>query len=225
MNKKTDIIIACVSLLVLAAILSGVVFLSTSVGDDPKTTETSVGDVDSTLAEDVNKETSNSSGVVVTYPDFWMDTDNRHLGYITEGDITTFFIAVESPLVFQDGASTWRIQIDYADIKKVSSYSYKPLYSLDGGHTWNYLSTTVIEGVPSSENYTLDVGGMAKGVEVLLAYTQVEKCLNPMAVLGYIKTEIFSDTLVFNTIADEPYVTYSGFQYYKNIILPNNTAT
>ena len=222
MTKKQDILIFLGAIIVLAAILAGVVFLTSFASSEEEKvipTETSV--VDDVIGGETNKGTSGGSGSGVIYPNFDTDEDNRHLGYITEGNITTFFIAVESPLVFEDGASTWRIEINYADIKKLSSYDYKPLYSLDGGQTWNYLDSTIIEGVPSTENYTLNWGGMRKDVEILLAYTQIENCVNPYAVLSDLRNAIFNDRIVLSTVTGESYVSYSNFKYVKNIILPN----
>ena len=205
MNKKRDIIISLVSLVLLGAILAGCVFLFEK-GD---------GLSSGTKETESTKVTETNTSVTPSYNDFYVDQTSG-VGFVTENNVTVFFFVVESPKEYYPGYDQkWNLFFYDDSVKRVSYLPEYYAFSRNGGNSWELMS------VDTTNRTTYSAYNFLKGEEILISYARVENCKNPMTVLTDLINDVFSSKIIkHDAWTGEAYISYEDFDFIRRVSSP-----
>ena len=183
--KKSEIILAFIGFALVGAILFGVFgFLSNFEESTQKPSNTQFP--------------SGSGDVYSEEPQFLPGTD---LGWVTKGNVTTFFIAASAPTLLDEDScqGEWTISFGryYSTLYSIdghSSISNSLKYSIDGAATWNDF-----ELVTDADTYVMYEPGTIRMVyatkysDIFIAFAEVNSCSDPRETLERYSEDFFSE--------------------------------
>ena len=253
--KKSEIIIACVGLVLVFAVLFGVGAFLTNYDEmiddftNPSDGTNNPSDGTNKPSDGTNKpsdDTNNPSDgtnkpsggtnndtsdsvVTPSNPDYFMEGD---IGYITKDGITTFFVAASAPedLNLEYGCyKLWTLRYISEDVKVYNNAVLAHKYSLDGGATWTdfHENAEKYQDIGVRTDCSMKIDGdllyVSTSIEILIAYTQIQNCSNPMEYLTYLRENVFNKKIpstsidrVFCDACGGEYYTYEGFCWYAS---------
>lgn len=225
--KKKDFIFGLVGLILILGVVIGLVVWFNRPGDSATPDDTTKPSGNVGIIEDSDKDNESDSLQSDIESDSQSDTNKNNselsndyqigdVGFVTRDNITTFYVEVSAayfPITSSYCSNTWSVNLLDNEITPVTSYPLAYKFSIDGGDTWHNMQKQQDTDMYICANSQGDRTYVSLDSKILVAYTQIENCADPMLILDQLNNTVFDSKDIIDGCCGS-YTYYTKFDLY-----------